>query len=132
MDTTGRSIAGNSRIGMLPTDIPPIITSIREITAAKTGRRTETSEISMNSSAVGRRAAHSNVGLEALHLCSVTNLVGTLGHDTLPVRQALRHHHVTGNPAAQLHLALFRDARTDHEYILPGTLGYDCLFRGHQ
>jgi hypothetical protein len=39
-------MSGNSRIDMPDTDIKPMMTNINEMTAAKTGRRTEMSDIS--------------------------------------------------------------------------------------
>src|SRR5688500_5845923 len=142
MFTTGRSTSGNSRSESRVTAPIPRMNSSSDITIAKTGRRTDRSEIIMGgrgSLADARRSSAGFVGrhvacrlepgdlLHGAHGGAVTHLLRTLDDHALARLEARQHLDGAGAAAADADLTARSTAVRDDVDVLLLRLRRECL-----
>ena len=98
IETIGRWISGYSRTDIDWTDISPTMTRIREMTAAKTGRRTETSE--MSNLRCSLRRAQERYIVENFDASAIPHLVGAFGNHLFAGIDTVFDNHEAGHAPA--------------------------------
>src|SRR6185436_7110501 len=137
--TTGRSTSGNSRRDSRVMAPRPRMNSSSDITVAKTGRRTDRSEMSMGLLTHGSRrcgvgfvrARGAFVGelslggdLRGAHRHAVAHLLRSLDHHLFAGVEAGQDFNTAGPARTDAHFASLRLAIGHHEHVL--ALGFRC------